>query len=87
MAHRTILTARQRAALIDLPTDEASILYHYTLSDDDLEHINVRRRSENRFGYALQLCALRYPAGAPRSPPQRRRPQGSKPGKKLGREP
>ena len=61
MAHRTILTARQRAALFDLPTDEASILYHYTLSDDDLEHINVRRRSENRFGYALQLCALRHP--------------------------
>jgi len=61
MAHRTILTARQRAALFDLPTDEASILYHYTLSDDDLERINVRRRSENRFGYALQLCALRYP--------------------------
>ncbi|MDE4134770.1 Tn3 family transposase [Phaeobacter sp. QD34_3] len=61
MAHRTILTARQRVALFDLPTDEASILYHYTLSDDDLEHINVRRRSENRFGYALQLCALRHP--------------------------
>lgn len=61
MAHRTILTARQRAALIDLPTDEASILYHYTLSDDDLEHINERRRDRNRFGFALQLCALRYP--------------------------
>lgn len=61
MAHRTILTARQRAALFDLPTDEASILYHYTLSDEDLEHINARRRLENRFGYALQLCALRYP--------------------------
>lgn len=61
MAHRTILTARQRAALFDLPTDEASILYHYTLSDDDLEHINERRRDRNRFGFALQLCALRYP--------------------------
>lgn len=55
------MAARQRAALIDLPKDEASILYHYTLSDEDIEHINVRRRSENRFGYALQLCALRYP--------------------------
>lgn len=61
MPRRSILTARQRAALIDLPKDEARILYHYTLSDEDIEHINVRRRSENRFGYALQLCALRYP--------------------------
>lgn len=25
--------------MIDLPEDEASILYHYTLSDADLEHI------------------------------------------------
>jgi len=61
MPRRSILTARQRATLFDLPTDEASILYHYTLSDDDLEHINERRRPENRFGFALQLCALRYP--------------------------
>lgn len=61
MPRRSILTARQRAALFDLPTDEAGILYHYTLSDEDLEHIDARRRPENRFGYALQLCALRYP--------------------------
>lgn len=53
MAHRTILTACQRATLFNLPTDEASILYHYTLSDDDLEHINERRRGRNRFGFAL----------------------------------
>jgi len=31
MPRRSILTARQRATLFDLPTDEASILYHYTL--------------------------------------------------------
>jgi hypothetical protein len=61
MAHRTILTDRQRAALFDLPTDEASMLRHYTLGDDDLEIIRARRRPHNRFGFALQLCALRYP--------------------------
>jgi hypothetical protein len=61
MAHRTILTERQRSALFDLPTDEASMLRHYTLADDDLEIIRARRRSRNRFGFALQLCALRYP--------------------------
>lgn len=61
MPRRSILTARQRAALFDLPTDDASMLRHYTLADDDLEIIHARRRPHNRFGFALQLCALRYP--------------------------
>jgi hypothetical protein len=50
MPRRSILTARQRAALFELPKDEASILYHYTLSDEDLDHIGAPRRPENRFG-------------------------------------
>lgn len=61
MPRRIMLTDRQRAALFDLPTDEASILRHYTLADDDLEIIRARRRRHNRFGFALQPCALRYP--------------------------
>lgn len=61
MAHRTILTERQRSVLFDLPTDEASILQHYILADDDLEIIRSRRRARNQFGFALQLCALRFP--------------------------
>lgn len=61
MVHRTILTERQRADLFDLPADEVSLLQHYTLADDDIEHIHERRRPENRIGFALQLCALRYP--------------------------
>lgn len=61
MPPRHILSARQRSALLDLPTDEASLLRHYILADDDLIHIDRRRRPENRIGFALQLCALRYP--------------------------
>ena len=61
MAHRPVLTTRQRSALFDLPADEASLLKHYILADDDLEHIRARRRTENRLGFTLQLCALRYP--------------------------
>jgi hypothetical protein len=55
-----ILTERQRSALFDLPTDEAALLQHYTLADDDLEHIRERRRPSNRLGFAVQLCAFRY---------------------------
>ena len=55
MPRRSILSERQRSVLFDLPTDDASMLHHYTLTDDDLEQINDRRRSENRIGFALQL--------------------------------
>ena len=61
MPRRIMLTDRQRAALLDLPIDEAAMLRHYTLADDDLEITRARRRPHNRFGFALQLCALRYP--------------------------
>jgi TnpA family transposase len=61
MPRRQILTERQRSALLDIPTDDASLLQHYTLADDDLVHIRGRRRDHNRLGFALQLCALRHP--------------------------
>ncbi|MTH95014.1 Tn3 family transposase, partial [Roseibium sp. RKSG952] len=61
MAHRTVLTKRQAAALFALPTDRASLEYHYTLADDDIEHVRTRRGPKNQMGFALQLCALRYP--------------------------
>ena len=61
MAHRIVLTERQRATLFDLPTNEAALLRHYTLADDDIEFIQTRRRAHNRFGFALQLCVLRFP--------------------------
>jgi TnpA family transposase len=61
MSRRAVLTNRQRASLFDLPTDEATLLRHYILTDEDLAHVRRRRRPQNRMGFALQLCALRYP--------------------------
>lgn len=61
MPRRRILTDRQRSVLFDLPTDEATLLRHYTLADDDIAHIRARRRPHNRLGFAVQLCAFRYP--------------------------
>jgi len=61
MAHGRVLSARRRAALPDLPTDAVSLLRHYTLADDDIGHVRARRRPENRLGFALQLCAFRWP--------------------------
>ena len=72
MPRRSIWSARQRAAVFDLPTDEATLLRHYTLSDDDIEQIRieqirVRRGGHNRLGVALQLCAFRYRPAKPQS--------------------
>lgn len=61
MPRRSILTERQRSVLFDLPTDEAALLRQYTLADDDIEHIRARRKASNRLGFAVQLCAFRYP--------------------------
>ena len=61
MPRRSILTKRQQVWLLDLPTDAASLLEHYTLDEFDLEQIKQRRRPHNKMGFALQLCALRYP--------------------------
>ena len=55
MPRRSIWSARQRAALLDLPMDEAALLRHYTLSDDDIEQIRVRRGGHNRLGFALRI--------------------------------
>jgi len=61
MARRIVLTARQRRILYDLPSTESDLLRHYVLSDQDIDYIRQRRRPENKLGFALQVCALRYP--------------------------
>jgi hypothetical protein len=61
MPRRVTLTDRQKDALLRLPISQTDLLRHYTLSDEDLGHIRQRRRAHNRFGFALQLCVLRYP--------------------------
>ncbi len=74
MPRRVTLTDRQKDALLRLPTSQTDLLKHYTLSDEDLGHIRLRRRAHNRFGFALQLCVLRYPgtgAGSRRTDPCR----------------
>jgi TnpA family transposase len=61
MPRRSVLTKAQFEALLSLPTSETDLIRHYTLSPDDMKVIQRRRGSHNRLGFALQLCALRYP--------------------------
>ena len=61
MPRRTVLTERQRNALYGLPSEQSDLLKHYVLNDYDVQLIKKRRKAENKLGFALQLCALRYP--------------------------
>ena len=61
MAKRKLLKIQDRKALFDIPTDEDSLMRHYSLSPADRLEIEVRRREHNRLGFAVQLCLMRYP--------------------------
>ena len=67
MPRRRALTGAQLAGLLALPATEAELAHHWVLGDADLVAIGRRRRDHNRLGFALQLCALRYP-GRPLRP-------------------
>jgi len=71
MPRRSALTAAQLAAVFAPPATATEIARHYTLDARDLAIIRQRRGAQNRLGFALQLCFLRYPgqAMAPESEP------------------
>ena len=66
MPRRRALTEAQLDALLALPTDDAVLVRHWTLSAEDLAAIGRRRRDRNQLGFAIQLCALHYPGRLPR---------------------
>ncbi len=64
MAKRTLLKIQDRHELFDIPTDEDSLIRHYSLSPADRLEIELRRRKQNQLGFAVQLCLMRYPGRA-----------------------
>ena len=61
MPRRRALTEAQLDHLLALPTSEADLIRHWTLNAADLTAVERRRGDHNQLGYALQLCAFRYP--------------------------
>lgn len=60
MRRKSILSAAEQNSLVKL-TDELRVEYH-TLSETDLALIHQHRGAENRLGFAVQLCYMRYPS-------------------------
>ena len=61
MARRSLLTAEERRRLFEPPTSDREIATRYTLSPEDLDWIEERRRPANKLGAAVQLALLRHP--------------------------
>ena len=64
MPRRSVLTTTERAGLIAFPITDDEFVQHYTFSESDLAAIRQRRGKHNRFGFAVQLCYLRFPGFA-----------------------
>ena len=64
MSRRALLSSEQRTRLFGIPVDQAEMARHYLLSPEDLVLVRAKRRAVNRLGFAIQLCALRYPGRA-----------------------
>lgn len=66
MSRRSLLSSMQRAQFTDFwaHMDERDLIRHYTLTESDLDIIQRRRRVQNRLGFAVMLCYLRYPGRA-----------------------
>jgi len=61
---RELLSPAQREELLTFPTDERSLIRHYTLTSKDIAIIRQHRSDQNRLGFAVQLCSLRFPGQA-----------------------
>ena len=60
MSRRPLLKADQWSGLVDMPTDEESLIRHCTLGRAELDLIQAKRTLHNRLGLAIQLCFLRH---------------------------
>jgi hypothetical protein len=61
MPRRRAVTREQLEVLLALPATETELIRHWTLGAADLTAIERRRGDPNQLGFALQLCAFRYP--------------------------
>jgi TnpA family transposase len=60
MARRRLLKPDRWSVLLNPPSDEDSLIRHYTLSGDDLDQALRKRGHHNKLGFAVQLCLMRH---------------------------
>ena len=61
MPRRSMLSAAERNSLLEMPATPNDLIRRYTFDERDLSIIHQHRRPENRLGFAVNLCYMRYP--------------------------
>ena len=61
MPRKFLLSKTERDGLLALPEARDDLIRFYSFSEHDISVINQHRGVSNRFGFAIQLCYMRYP--------------------------
>lgn len=61
MPRRSILSFTERQSLVAVPDDHHELIRLYSMSDADLMLVKQHRGAQNRLGFAVLLCYMRYP--------------------------
>nr|WP_292633290.1 DUF4158 domain-containing protein [Mesorhizobium sp.] len=59
MGRRRLVSSKEAAILLGIATDEDSLIRHFTLDPADRLECELRRRPQNKLGFAVQLCTMR----------------------------
>lgn len=59
MGRRRLVSSKEAAILLAIATDEDSLIRHFTLDPADRLECELRRRPQNKLGFAVQLCTMR----------------------------
>jgi TnpA family transposase len=59
VGRRRLISSTVVPALLGIATDEDSLIRHFTLDPADRLECELRRRPQNKLGFAVQLCTMR----------------------------
>jgi len=59
VGRRRLVSSKEAAILLGVATDDDSLIRHFTLDPADRLECELRRRPQNKLGFAVQLCTMR----------------------------
>jgi hypothetical protein len=59
VGRRRLISSKEATTLLGIVTDEDSLIRHFTLDPADRLECELRRRPQNKLGFAIQLCIMR----------------------------